>query len=96
MKSFHAFTQTFLEYLDFAMLDQPEPKYNILSPSKVLPKPYQVGSTVHDTPAGQYPKEGPQPHKLPVLAYYLSVVLSIVGVLTLAKCAYLDVRIVQY
>ena len=78
------------------MLDQAEAKDNILSLCKVLPTPCQVGSTVHSTPAGQYPKEGPQPHKLPVLAYYLSVVLSIVGVLTLAKCAYLDVRIVYY
>ena len=48
-------------------------------------------STVHSTPAGQYPTEGPQPQKLPVLFYYLSVCLSIVGVFTLAKCSFVHV-----
>merc|ERR1712189_168992 len=43
-------------------------------------------SSVHSTPAGQYPSEGPQPGKLGVIFYYLSALLCIIGVLTMAKC----------
>merc|ERR1712098_647873 len=42
--------------------------------------------TVHNTPAGQYPQEGPQPGKLGVIFYYFSVALCIMGVLTMARC----------
>ena len=43
-------------------------------------------TTVHNTPAGQYPQEGPKPGKLGVIFYYLSVTLCIMGVLSMARC----------
>merc|ERR1711923_376035 len=43
-------------------------------------------TTVHNTPPGQYPQEGPQPGKLGVIFYYASVTLCIMGVLSMARC----------
>merc|ERR1711972_986350 len=51
-------------------------------------------SSVHSTPAGQYPSEGPQPGKLGVIFYYLSALLCIIGVLTMAKCVVVQVSVV--
>ena len=64
----------------------------------------QLPTSVHDTPAGSYPSEGPQPSKWPVgshkfrfknpskvLFYYLSVILCITGVISLGKCAWIPV-----
>jgi len=46
------------------------------------------GSSVHSTPAGLYPKEGPQPGKLGIVFYLTSVCLCIFGTLSLARCSY--------
>jgi len=54
------------------------------------PKEVQLPRSVHDTPAGVYPSEGPQPSKWPVLFYYLSVVLCITGVISLGKCVWIQ------
>ena len=54
-------------------------------------QPTNTGDDVHSTPAGQYPREGPQPGKLGVIFYYFSVCLCIIGVLTMAKCTYIAV-----
>merc|ERR1712215_559162 len=58
--------------------------------SSVTAPPPNTSSSVHSTPAGQYPSEGPQPGKLGVIFYYLSVCLCIIGVLTMAKCTYIQ------
>merc|ERR1712098_348583 len=48
------------------------------------------GSTVHSTPPGQYPRDGPQPSKLPVLFYYLSVVLCLISILSMVNIMNVD------
>ena len=45
----------------------------------------------HNTPAGQYPSEGPQPGKLGLVFYCASLVLSIFGIFVLVKCPQLQV-----
>jgi heme/copper-type cytochrome/quinol oxidase subunit 4 len=43
---------------------------------------------------GQWPKEGPQPSKIAVLLFYLSVVFTIIGILIVLRSAfYVEVRI---
>merc|ERR1712062_138095 len=34
---------------------------------------------VHETPVGAWPKDGPQPSKIPVVLFYLSVVFTMIG-----------------
>lgn len=34
---------------------------------------------VHETPVGTWPKGGPQPSKIPVVLFYLSVVFTMIG-----------------
>ena len=34
---------------------------------------------VHETPVGAWPKGGPQPSKIPVVLFYLSVVFTMIG-----------------
>jgi len=53
--------------------------------------PPTTPTTVHNTPAGQYPQEGPQPGKLGVIFYYASVTLCIMGVLSMARCTVIPV-----
>merc|ERR1712002_1278558 len=40
---------------------------------------------IHSTPPGQYPEEGPKPGKMGVIFYYLSIVLSILGIIMLCR-----------
>jgi len=46
----------------------------------------QRHSEVHNTPAGQWPSSGPQPSKMGVLLYYMSLAFCIAGVLFMSKC----------
>merc|ERR1711892_334212 len=55
-----------------------------------VPLPPATGTGVHNTPAGLYPSEGPQPGKCGVIFYYFSVCFCIIGVLTMAKCSYIE------
>merc|ERR1712131_343583 len=43
------------------------------------------GKGIHSTPPGQYPEEGPKPGKMGVIFYYLSIVLSILGIIMLCR-----------
>eukprot|EP00092_Neocalanus_flemingeri_P059884 GFUD01071726.1.p2 GENE.GFUD01071726.1~~GFUD01071726.1.p2 ORF type:complete len:150 (+),score=37.87 GFUD01071726.1:2-451(+) len=52
--------------------------------------PANTGDGLHSTPAGQYPREGPQPGKLGLIFYYFCVCLCIIGILTMAKCTYIE------
>jgi len=40
---------------------------------------------IHSTPPGQYPEKGPKPGKMGVIFYYLSIVLSILGIIMLCR-----------
>ena len=68
-------------------------RQSVTADPEYVAAPPNTGDGVHSTPAGQYPREGPQPGKLGVLFYYFSVCLCIIGVLTMAKCIYIKVII---
>jgi len=40
---------------------------------------------IHSTPPGQYPEKGPKPGKMGVIFYYLSILLSILGIIMLCR-----------
>ena len=40
-------------------------------------------TSIHNTPAGCYPENGPQPSKLGVVFYILSILFSVIGVISL-------------
>ena len=45
----------------------------------------QGPTSIHNTPAGCYPENGPQPSKLGVLFYILSILFCAIGVISLTK-----------
>ena len=45
----------------------------------------QQGPSTHSVPPGQWPSEGPQPSKIAVLLFYLSVIFTIIGTLISIK-----------
>ena len=44
---------------------------------------------VHKTPPGSWPFKAPQPSKIPVVLFYLSVVFTIIGTLICIKLSFL-------
>jgi len=44
---------------------------------------------IHSLPAGAWPKQGPRPGWLGTLLYYCSLTLTLLGILTLLKSAYI-------
>ena len=42
-------------------------------------------TTIHSTPAGSYPENGPQPSKLGVLCYIMSILFSAIGIISLTN-----------
>ena len=42
-------------------------------------------TTIHNTPAGSYPENGPQPSKLGVLCYIMSILFSAIGIISLTN-----------
>ena len=44
-----------------------------------------TAATIHNTPAGCYPENGPQPSKLGVLCYIMSVLFSAIGIISLTN-----------
>ena len=42
-------------------------------------------TSIHSTPAGRYPENGPQPSKVGILFYILSILFSVIGVFCLTK-----------
>ena len=47
--------------------------------------PSTTSTSIHSTPAGCYPENGPQPSKLGVLFYILSILFSVIGIISLTK-----------
>merc|ERR1711879_611216 len=47
--------------------------------------PSTTSISIHSTPAGCYPENGPQPSKLGVLFYILSILFSVIGIISLTK-----------
>merc|ERR1711962_1909970 len=43
---------------------------------------------IHSLPAGVWPKQGPRPGKLGTVLYYISLALSVLGIITMIKCTY--------
>jgi len=47
-------------------------------------------SDIHSTPAGAWPSRGPKPGKLGIVFSYVSLVLCIIGIITMFKCTYIE------
>ena len=53
-----------------------------------------VSSSVHNTPAGQWPSEGPQPSKTAVVLFYISIVATVIGtIFTIRTLFYVDFEV---
>ena len=44
-----------------------------------------TSTSIHSTPAGRYPENGPQPSKVGILFYILSILFSVIGIFCLTK-----------
>ena len=44
-----------------------------------------TNTTIHSTPAGCYPENGPKPSKLGVLCYIMSILFSLIGIISLTN-----------
>jgi len=55
------------------------------------PGPQQMArspsSDLHTAPPGQWPKEGPKPSKFAILCYYVSVALTVIGMIMVIRAA---------
>ena len=51
--------------------------------------PTTTTTSIHNTPAGCYPENGPQPSKLGVLFYILSILFCAIGVISLTNYPFL-------
>ena len=55
------------------------------------PGPQQMArspsSDLHTVPPGQWPKEGPKPSKCAILCYYMSVALTVIGMIMVIRAA---------
>ena len=50
--------------------------------------------SVHNTPPGVWPSEGPQPSKIPVVLFYISVIATILGsIISIRSLFIINVRI---
>ena len=48
-----------------------------------------TSTNIHSTPAGCYPENGPQPSKLGVLFYIMSILFSAIGIISLTNYPFL-------
>ena len=48
-------------------------------------QPTSTSTNIHSTPAGCYPENGPQPSKLGVLFYIMSILFSLIGIISLTN-----------
>lgn len=59
-----------------------------------LPRPREEGEEeeeeIHSLPAGVWPKQGPRPGMLGTVLYYISLALSVIGILTMLRCTYIQ------